>query len=303
MKWIEVGALLVASLSTAPAARAQPTLPTPLGEEYEITLSYETSGSDSDGGSSSTSGHDRILERVIAVGETGLQLEYDLPKDATAEERAREWRFPARILIPRGGSTQLLNPEELEARVERWLKAAKLDRSACGRWIFTWNLFQIECDPQSVLKTLHAFDLRSVVARDGAPYRVAEALAPGTLARKAAEPDGATFQATMEIDPEAVRRARAESDVVVGQFMGKPVTLEAALAERAKENVSGTISVTLETDSSGAVRRRIQVTKVETRGADGGTKSDTRTETTERRPASRPGGEARNAAIAATVLP
>jgi hypothetical protein len=90
----------------------------------------------------------------------------------------------------------------------------------------------------------------------------------------------------MEVDPDAVRRARAESDVAVGEIMRKPVTLDAALRARANESVSGTISVTFDTDAGGHIRRRTKVTKVETKGPDGRSESQTATETVERRPVS-----------------
>ena len=102
------------------------------------------------------------------------------------------------------------------------------------------------------------------------------------LARTAAGPNGATFAVFMEIEPDAVRRARAESDVVDGEIMQKPVTLDAALAVRANESVSGTISVTFDTDSAGNVRRRTKVTKLEIRGSDGLSEKETVTETVER---------------------
>jgi hypothetical protein len=215
-----------------------------------------------------------------------LELEYDLPKDATAEDRARNWQFPVRVFRLPSGPMQLRNRPELEARVEGWLKAAGWTRAVCGRWIFTWNAFRIECDPQSVIKTVEALDLRSADLREGAPYQETEARGPGTLTRKEAGPNGATFAVVMEIDPDGVRRARAESDVAVGEIMQKPVTLDAALRERAKESVSGTISVIFDTDSAGNVRRRTKVTKVETKGPDGRSESQTVTETVERRPVS-----------------
>ena len=256
-----------------------------VGEEFEIDKRYETSQQTSDGSSSGSSrGRDIILERVLGVREGGLELEYDLPKDTTAEDRARNWQFPVRVFRLSSGPMQLRNRPELEARIERWLKAAGWTRAVCGRWIFTWNAFRIECDPQSVIKTVEALDLRSADLREGAPYQETEARGPGTLTRKAVGPNGVTFAVEMQIDPDGVRRARAESDVAVGEIMQKPVTLDAALRERAKESISGTISVTFDTDSAGNVRRRTKVTKVQTKGSDGRSESQTATETVERRP-------------------
>lgn len=255
-----------------------------VGEEYEISRGYDTQQK---GDRSSGNSHDldTFLERVIGVREDGLELEYDLPKATKAEDRARAWQFPVRVFRPTSGPMQLLNRPELEARVEDWLKAGGLTRADCGRWIFTWNAFLIECDPHSVIKAIEALDLRSADLRDGAPYKDTEARNPGTLTRSAG-PNGDTFAVSMDIDPDAVRRAHADSDVVLGEIMRKPVTLDAALRERAKESISGTISVTFDTDIRGDVRRRTKVTKVEIVGPDGRHKSETATETVERRPLS-----------------
>jgi hypothetical protein len=287
----EVMLLMVTAALLLPAnnARGQSPQSAPkVGEEYEISKRYETSQKTSDGSSGSSSGRDALLERVIGVRAGGLELEYDLPTDTKADDRARHWQFPVRVFRPSSGPAQLLNRPELEARVDGWLKRAGWTRAVCGRWIFTWNAFRIECDPQSVLKMVEAFDLRSTDLREGAPYRDTEARGSGTLTKKAAGPNGETFAVTMEIDPEAVRRARAESDVAVGEIMQKPVTMDAALRERAKESVSGTITVTFDTDSGGNARRRTRLTKVEIKGPDGRHESRTVTETVERHPVSRP---------------
>jgi hypothetical protein len=276
-----VAALLL--LANAACSAASPAAPR-VGDEVEIIRSYETR-EQGDGSSGSSSGRDALLERVLAVRDGGLELEFDLPKSATAEDRARSWQFPVRVFRAADGTMQLRNRAELETRIDAWLERAGWTREACGQWIFTWNAFLIECDPASVVVTLAAFDLRSAAIHDGASYREAEALAAGTLTQTATGPDGATFTVVLPIDPDAVRRARAESDVAVGQMLQKPVTLADALRERAKEDVSGTIEVTFETDSAGTIRKRTRVTSVETQGPDGRTGTQTATETVERRPA------------------
>ena len=254
-----------------------------VGAEYEITKSYQTSQKGSDGSSGSSSGRNVVIERVLAARDDGLELEYDLPKDASAEERRASWQFPVRVFRPTHGPIRLLNRDELEGRVETWLKAAGWTRAVCGRWIFTWNAFLIDCNPESTISTLQAYDLRFSDLREGAPYHDAEALAPEVLVRKAAGPNAATFTAVMTIDPESVRRARAELDVAIGEIMQKPMTLDAALHERGRERVSGTITITLEADSAGNVKRRTKVTRVETRLPNGDAESHTSTETVERR--------------------
>ena len=275
-----VAALLLPALTAR--AGALPLAPQ-VGDTYEITLTRESARHGSDGSSGSSHDKDTIVERVIGLRPDGLELQYDLPNAATADERARNWQFPAHVFKPFGGPAQLLNGTELEARVDAWLKAAGWPRTACGHRIFTWSAFRIECDPQSAIKTVQSFDLRSADLREGAPYQETEARGSGKLARRAGGPGGAIFVVEMPVDPDAVRRGRAESDVVVGEIMNKPVSLDAALRERATEIASGTISVEFETDPTGNVRRRTKVTKLDIKGPDGRSETRTVTETLERR--------------------
>ena len=256
--------------------------PPKVGDEYEITKSYETSSETSSGSSGNSSGSNTFVERVIGVREGGLEIEYDLPNGASPEDRARTWQFPARVFRPSTGPMQLLNRTELEARVEAWLQAGGMTREACGSWIFTWNAFRIDCQPESVIDTLKSLDLRIEDLEDGAPYEDAEAISPGTLEKTAAGANHETFAVTLKIDPDVLSRARAESDVVVGELLNEPVTLEAALSIRAKEVVSGTILVTLDADLMGNVWRRTRVIETETMLADGEVERHKSIETVER---------------------
>lgn len=279
MKAIGSMAAFAALLLPAAEARAESSpLQAQVGDTYEITLQRETKQEGSDGSSGSSHDRDTIVERVIGVRPDGVELEYHVPQSDPAEAGGANWQFPARIFKPNGGPMQLVNRAELEARVEAWLKRAKMTRAACGRWIFTWNAFRIECDPQSAIGIVQAYDPGLPALREGAPYRASEARSPAPLTRS-----GSTFVATMEVDAEAVRRGRAESDVAVGELMGDPVTFEVAAGKRAKEAVSGTVSVTFETDPAGRIWRRTKVTKLEIKEPDGRVEKAIATEILERR--------------------
>ena len=277
-------ALTVALLAFAGDARAQQTPPRDQpGDAYEIRLTNVTESSSDDGSSSSSRSGGWLIERVVAVRDDGVELEFDLPAEATEAERARDWQWPARVLKSADGSLSLLNTPELEARIEAWLTLGGMTREACGHWIFTWNAFKIECDPQSVLDTLAPYDLRVGEVREGAPYGERGGLGAAPLRLDSSGPDGSTLVAETPVDPDSVRRLRAESDVMVGEIMGEPTTLEAALEARASEQVTGTITTTLVTDANGRVTRRTTVARTTTE-ADGVTEHATGTLTVERRP-------------------
>ena len=260
-------------------ARAQ----TPsVGDEVVIRKSYETSNEMSDGSSTGSSrGHDSLLERVVTIREDGKELIYDLPKSAKKEDRARYWQFPAHVFQPNRGSITLLNQGDLESRLATWLESAGWDRSVCGQWIFTWNAFRIDCEPQSIIDTINSFDLRVSELAEGAVYSDVTAAAPGKLIRQVSDAKDTTFTVAMTVNPDVVRRARAESDVVVGEIVQKPVLFETAFQERLKEDVTGTVSVTLEVDDSGMVQKRVRVITIKTKRLDGSTETETKTETVE----------------------
>jgi len=100
-------------------------------------------------------------------------------------------------------------------------------------------------------------------------------------------PDGFTYTAELEIDPEAIRRQRAESAIAVGEIMRKPVTMEEALSEQEKDEISGTMKVTLITDGAGDVHRKTTVVSVNTKKSSGEVETETTTTTWERRLLSR----------------
>lgn len=254
-----------------------------VGDTYEITINRESTQSGSDGSSGSSSDTDILVERVTAVRDAGLELEYDLPKNAAAEDRANNWKFPARIFRPSNGLAQLLNAAELESRVDPWLKGAKWTRAICGHWIFTWNAFYIDCDPQSVLPTIEAFGAGSSAIHDRDSYSDPNALTPQPVRRKSSTSTSDIFEVTLNINPAAVHRERAEAAVAVAKISRKTLSLDAALSSADAETISGTIFIAFDTDSFGAIWRRTKVTKMIIVKPDGQRETQTVTETLQRR--------------------
>ena len=265
----------------------QPWFEDRVGDVYEIRLVSvsQSSGERSSGGSTSKT---TLVERVIGMRDGGVELEFDLPERASEQDRARSWQFPTRVLKSPGQPLKLLNGLELEARVRTWLQSGGLTEAACGRWIFTWAPFKIECDPQSVLQTLTSFDLRLSDLREGALYYEAGALEPAPFRVVPADASGAAFVAELAIDPEAVRQEYAEGDVAVAEMTGQPpLELEVAIQAREDDQISGTIVTTVELDADGQVMRRTRVTHLEIADESGGLQSQTITLTVERRLVSR----------------
>jgi hypothetical protein len=264
-------ALLVPQLATAQTARA--------GDAFEL-IRISDSDWKADGSTGNSHDRDTLVVRVIAVSKAGLELEYDLPDNATADDRAREWQFPARVLKPRMGPAQLRNRAELEARSDKWLRAAKLPRTACGKWYFSWNAFRVECDPESVLRTIEAFELGHEPLSEDAPWRDDQATGTAHLHRT---PDGKAFVAELAVDPDAVRQDRVQADLVVAEISKKPLTRETAIQSHKAEDISGTIKVRFDTDSAGNVQRRTKVVTLSIRQGEG-VETRTTTEILERRP-------------------
>ena len=266
------------------AAHAQPRPPAPhAGTTYELTTDRTTEFR-GNGSSGTSQDRDILVERIIAIRDGGTELEYDLPQQTSPQDRAKVWQFPARVFKPAQGPLVLLNGPELDARIDAWLKRASIPRDACGHWIFTWNAFQIDCDPKSVLHALDQVASTPGHLHDGDPYQDPAAIEPAPLKRTASAPTGETFTVDMQVDTNPVRRERAKSDVAVGEIEKKPISLEAALRQHEADRVSGTIAVTVQTGPDGQVRRRTRLLTTTVTAPDGRSETSIVTETLTRRP-------------------
>lgn len=240
-----------------------------VGDVYSISLQYENT-SESDGGSNSSSrGRQAIVETVIAVDEAGIVLGYDLPASMSDEDRAQYWQYPARIRRDHSGNNQLLDVEVLEDRIDEWLERFEFPRAACGHWMFTWNAFQIVCDPQSVLRNVAQYDLRPTDLRDDGLFFDPMALEPGRFVQSSIESGDFQFVVEMSVDPEKIRHERVQADLITAQIMNRELTDEAARNARAAEEITGSIRVAFQTDADGQIYRKTRVVSLETRLADG----------------------------------
>ena len=247
------------------------------GDRYKLLLKRHSEYQENDSGSGSSDDNDVIEVRTISVGHGALDFEYDLPADATAGDREVGWQFPAKVHLGADGTMTLLNTAELETRRDRFLKSAGLTTQMCGRWIFTWNAFKIECDPQSALSIISRFQTQPAVLADGAPFGIKGAVGstPMKCARSTAQ--GQRCTVVLPLDEGDIRRDLVESDVVIGDITGKPISAFDAAKSRAATQIKGTIEVTFEADLDGTVWKRTTVVRSEQRDPGGRTRSSVAT--------------------------
>ena len=198
------------------------------GDEFRITLFHESESKGENGSSSSSSGGHEYLERILAIRPDGVERLYDIPLPADDDHRLINWQFPVRVFEADDGSIQILNRAELEQRRDAWLQAAKIPAEACGTWYFTWNAFQVECDPDEIIETIRAVKIQPENLSVGGLIDHPAALRPGQLTKVADEGVGGSYVATMPVNPDYFHRAEAQSDVVVGEIMKEPVSFESA---------------------------------------------------------------------------
>lgn len=267
-----LGLIALAKASAAPSQTMEP------GERHQVLLEYHNEFSNSDGSEGSSQGRQAITVRLIGKRDGGQELEFALPDSATEQDRLREWQLPARIFVAANGRGTLLNASELEVRRNRFLAAAKLTQAACGKWIFTWNAFKIECDPQSALEIAETYRLQPQgPLTDGAPFTQRDAVGSAVLACSSVDGGGKVCSATLPVDAAKLRREKAEADVVVGEINGHPVALADALKAYERVEVEGTIETVLAVDADGSVTKRTTIVRVKLREPDGKTETSTST--------------------------
>lgn len=254
------------------------------GDVFRITQTHSSESKGDNGSSSSSRGGHEYVERVDAVGSEGTERTFDITLDPDDERRLIEWQFPARVLVAHNGTLELLNRDDLERRRDAWLEAAKIPAEACGSWYFTWNAFQVECDPDTILETIRSITIQPPELSEGGFYEHPMALSPGRLVKEHSAGEGSNYSVVLEVDPDAVRRAEARSDVVVGEIMREPVSFESAYAERAQEQISGTIEITLEARGDGTFWKRSTLIEIEKRLPDGTSERESSIEVIERVP-------------------
>lgn len=251
------------------------------GDAYRITLFHEWESKDDNGSSSNSSGGHQYVERILTVRPNGVERVYDLPLETDDDQRLINWYFPVRVFETNEGSIQILNRADLEQRRDEWLKAAEIPAEACGTWYFTWNAFQVECEPDAIIETIRALKIQPKDLAVGAAFEHPAALKPGQINTGS---ERSSYKVRMAVDPDYFHRGQAESDVIVGEIMREPISFEEAYEKRKTEQITGTIEVMFDTNPEGRVWRRTTLIESDKVKASGEVEHTVATETVERKP-------------------
>lgn len=231
----------------------------PAVEQYEILVSYETQSEGSDGSTGSSRGRNRYTETVYADDGECIERLFDSVDAPDQTRPLAEWQLPIRVRQCGSKAPTLANEEEMVARLEKFLSAIGATQEACGRYYFTWNIFQIECDSQAALEIVSAIDLAEINLADGAPFLLNDQSGAGTLTKVDDSSDGEdVFVAEGELDARFLRETAANTLKVVEELNGNTLSHGEAMESLAEFEYSGTFKAEFVMSmSAGSVRRTI----------------------------------------------
>lgn len=274
MTFPRIFACVLAGLAVAfPALASEP--------DYVLEQIYRYSSQGLDSGSKgSGSGRTVLSERIIQEQDGRVEVEYSILGDLDEVRGNAKWMYPARVLVAPDGTKTLLNADELDARVNDWLKKAEWTREACGQWGFTWTAYQVLCDPQAVIGEIEAQDMRPGIIADGQAMQL-PSFGTFVVLRKGEQDDrGLTYVGTAQIGSEFVRRQIAQSMVVTAQLNGDALSIEQALEQALSIEAEGEVTLTLIVDPQGLIVKRTEEYEMIVTGGEYGDERRTGTTTT-----------------------
>ena len=247
-----------------------------------LQLEYETSSVSSDGGSnSSSSGRQSLIETVVRNTDDGVVLRYDLPRDEAGNAKTGFWYFPADVLEKPDGSLELLDVDSVKSRIDHWLTQRNIPREACGLWTHGGGFpYQVDCNPNSILDQIEAFDLRIPALDAGAEFPHAMANSPGILERLTAPRTG--YFVTVSIDQQKARSEEAKNALILAQMLKQDLSREQAESDAAQTDIRGSIRMQFDLGPTGSVVRLSNRTSVVVKNPDGTSETRTSLVTVER---------------------
>lgn len=242
--------LLFTCLTTAQAQTPS------VGSESLIRLKIETVSTRPNGSGKSTT-RNALVEHVLSKTESAVELEYRLPSGSEGRAGPVEWMFPLRVRKSVVGEIEVLNRAELLVRRDTWLAKAPQFRTLCGQSIFTWTAIQIHCEVEDALGIIAPFDLWIWGLTPDQMWNEPGTTTDQPLVLVENGTNGQRYEVTLDLDPQALRRADAEIKVSVAMMTGiTSPTLEEALLELEGVSYVGILVLGFQTDAAGAVTER-----------------------------------------------
>lgn len=246
-----------------------------LGDKYSIEYVYSAVHHSDTG--PLTIGSDMLLEEtVLDVSLEGTLLKFDWPKSVTEEDRIHNWFYPIEVLRLNDGSLQLMNQDQIQARLNKSLSLRGLDESACNTSYFTWAPMYIECD---IRRPFHLVNedlyLNAQSPGVGEPFSASGASSAAPLLGTDIDGRVTILSSESRLDSGALRQDWASEKLIVSRFAGTPLkSIEESLELIADLTFTGTMQTKLEVGSSGLITQRIR--KKEITVQDGSTILETR---------------------------
>lgn len=166
------------------------------------------------------------------------------------------------------------------ARLEKFLEAVELTRDACGSYYFTWNVFQIDCDPKAALDFVRDVDLGEADISSGAEYVMPDSAGSAILATSRGDN---AFVGTGKINTEFLRDQAAQTIKVLAELNGEEVSDEDVMARLKNHQFSGGFTVEFEVDRLTGMITRTLTTETRTVDAEGVVETRKAIETTRRK--------------------
>lgn len=233
--------LALAAIAAPTAALAENAAP----EHYVIESRYETE-SEGESGTGSSSGRNTYTEFARAEAGGCSLRRFDIVDDSKRPRPLAIWQFPLVLRECPGTAPVIANRESMLKRRDAFLAAMGVGEEACGKHYFTWNVFEVECDPDEAVARLAQIDLASIPLTDGAAYVMPDTGTRVTLTLAANAPPGQrVFTGRGTVDPAYLRDKAAETIMVVAEISGETVTREEAYAQIAAWQFSGETAITL----------------------------------------------------------
>jgi len=181
------------------------------------------------------------------------------------------------ILRRTDGDLTILNHDELKLRSDTWLQSANIDSSLCGSWYFTWNAFQIVCDPNSVISLIKPLNLR-INLKNGELYSEPSAISENPLVLLENNLNSRAYRVDLELDPNTIREEKAETNRIVSEISGTTSPLIKGKASGdPPPQYRGDIQITFRTNPAEQVMEKTSVATIVTSFADGRTEQETAT--------------------------